>query len=128
MGLSASDRLFRERVSGEYSATITDPSEAAIPLSKVDTLVLTLVDLDSDTVINSRDNQDVLNANDVTYNEQGELVWTIRPADNAIVGDVCAGKAQRHLATFELTWTDGGDSFEKNWSLELGVIAVESVE
>lgn len=127
MALSSSDRLFRERESGEYECTVKDPAGNAIPLSKVTSLTLTLVDIDSGDAINSRDNQDVLNTANVSYTEAGLLTWLIKPADNAIIGTVCEGKKQRHRATFEIFWDDGGESFEHNWSIEIEVISVGSV-
>lgn len=127
MSLSAADRLFRERQSGDYECTVKDKSGNAIPLAKVTALTLTLIDVGSGTVINSRDNQDVLNDNNVTLHAtSGLLTWDIRPADNAIVGTVCAGRTQRHRATFEIFWTDG-DDFEHNWDVEIEVVAVDSV-
>lgn len=127
MPLSSSDRSFNERESGEYECTVKDPDGVAIPLSKVTALTLTLVDVDSGETINSRENQDVLNTNDVSYTEAGLLTWTIKPADNAIVGTVCHGRVQEHRATFEIFWDDGGQSFEKSWQRLFYVTSLQSV-
>lgn len=127
MALTSSDRSFRERQSGEYEATVTDPDGNAIPLSKVTALTLTLEDVDSGTKINSRDNQSVLGINGVAYTEAGVLTWTISPADNAIVGTACAGEVQVHRATFEIFWEDGGESYEHSWEVLFYITAVDSI-
>lgn len=95
-----------ELTSGQYTAVLTDEEGVAIDGTILTTMVLTLYNLDSDlTIINSRNDQDVLNTNGVTIDASGNLTWTISPADNAIVNSAAA--AERHVALFEYTWSLG---------------------
>jgi hypothetical protein len=90
-----------EGESAKYATTITDPLGVAPALS---VLTLTLYDKASGDIINSRDGQDVLNTNGVTYNSTtGALVWTIAPEDNPIVDDALAH--EEHVALFEGTYS-----------------------
>lgn len=93
-----------ERTTAVYTATIKDETDAAIPASALSSLTLTLHAKDSGTIINSRNKQNVFNANDVTVDEDGLLTWIMQPADNAVVGFPESGSEQ-HIALFE--WAYG---------------------
>ena len=58
-----------EKITARYTADIQDHEENAIAGSSLTTLTLTLYDKVTGTVINSRDNQDVLNTNGVSVDE-----------------------------------------------------------
>jgi hypothetical protein len=75
-----------------------------ILLSEVDTAVFTLKNVDDDAVINSRDEQDVLNANDFTIAD-GSIEYAIQPEDTALV-DTTATQ-ETHRGEFILTLLDG---------------------
>lgn len=106
MALSASERKVRERCTAKYTATIQDESGTALASTDLTTLTLTLYDLASETILNSRNRQNVLNANNVIIDVAGVLTWTMQPADNVLV-DTTA-KQERHVALFEWTWDSGG--------------------
>jgi hypothetical protein len=53
--------------------------------------------------LNGRDAQNVLNANGVTIDDSGNLVWTLAPADNAIVSP--GADLERHRAVFDVQWS-----------------------
>lgn len=104
MSLSSSDRVVRENTTAVYTAHIKDQDGVAISAASLDALTLTLYDYRTSGVINTRDGQDVLNANDVTVTAEGLLTWTMQPADNAIVGNVTPGGTEKHIALFQWTW------------------------
>ena len=106
--LSVEDRRADEGTSAQYTATITDESETAIPLADLTAITLTLYDYTTGTVINSRTDQDVKNANDVTITSAGVLTWNLKPADNVIVTTALHKNAhEKHVALFEYTWDSG---------------------
>jgi hypothetical protein len=94
-----------ERTSAQYKAQLQDPTGAGVPASTLLTLALTLYDLATGTVINGRSQQNVLNANNVTVDASGNLVWAIQGADNSIVTASLA--IETHIALFEASWATG---------------------
>ena len=97
-----------EKTSARYACVIKDENEVAIPAASLTTLTLTLYDQTSDGIINSRSAQNVLNANGVTVDSSGNLVWVLDPADNLIVGTtVPQNSYERHVALFTYTYNAG---------------------
>ncbi len=103
----------REATSAKLTATIQDESEAVIPAASLSSLTLLLYDqtteLDSPgttgAVINSRNRQNILNANGCTVSTGGLMTLTLTPADNVIVN---TGKSsERHVALIEYTYAAG---------------------
>ena len=118
--LTSKQRKLDEGTLAKYTATITDEAETAIALSAMTTLTLTLYDAETGTVINSRNDQDVLNTNNVTVSSAGLLTWLIQPADNAIVGTRRrAGQYEKHVALFEYTWSSGSKASKHEVTLEI---------
>lgn len=76
----------------------------SVLLSEVSSLLLTLTDVGSNTIVNSRNGQNGLNANGVAVTD-GKVVWSIQPADTALVNASVIGEI--HLATLVMTLTDG---------------------
>lgn len=125
MALTESGRRVRENATSVYQATIVDEDEVAIPANDLDALTLTLYDKGTGTIINSRDGQDVLNANNVTVSAQGVLVWTMQPEDNPIVtpSEVTHG-LEAHIALFEWTW----DTTKKgNYEVQIDVLQIKEI-
>jgi len=122
MALTAAQRVVRERSTALYTATIKDENGDALSYEDLDALTLTLYNLADGTIINSREDQDVLNANNVTVSAAGVLAWTMQPADNPIVSATTAGWKEKHVALFEWTY-----STTKKGSYEV-TIEVESLE
>jgi hypothetical protein len=58
----------------------------------------------NDAVINGRDEQDVLNGNNVTVDSAGALTWLIQPADTTMNSAVAA--VEEHRAKFSFTYVD----------------------
>jgi hypothetical protein len=105
-----------EKTTAMYYATLKDESGAIIGPSVLQTLTLTLSDKATAGVINGRNAQNVLNANNVlvydtlqtvpsavkTYATTYNLAWAIQAADNAIVTD--SSTVETHLAVFQAGW------------------------
>ncbi len=97
----------RDRVAGEYTFTIRD--KAGVILTALTTLRLSLYIKGSagPTYINSRQNQDVLNLNNVTF-VAGIVTWSLQPADNALGGEI----DEVHVALFSWTAPNEDDFHE----------------
>lgn len=125
MALSISDRQFKEGQTGQYSFSLVDENDAAILLADLATLTLKLYDVSTDGIINSRNAQNVLNANNVTVSSGGAVVWSIQHADNVIAGSPDRGTYETHIALFEWTWY-GGAKYNSH-ELELQVLNLNKV-
>ena len=104
MTLSKADTTVNELSSFRYTGQVVDEEGNAIPGSSLSSLTLTLYNAADKSIINSRDKQDVLDANAVTVNESGDLTWDSVSGDSPIVGSVGIGQAEQHVALFEWTW------------------------
>lgn len=95
---------------GKYTGTLTqEDGETIVPGSVLDSLTLTLKDITTGQVINSRNAQNVLNANNVTVDENGLLTWTLLPADLPFLRKnppPFDSDVEVHIAVFEWTWNN----------------------
>lgn len=81
---------------------------ATIAKSAIITLRLTLYDLATNEVINSREDQNIRDANDGLLSTNGTLTLRLGPDDNTVVGDLLdAGDFETHVVRLEWTWDDG---------------------
>lgn len=94
-----------EAVTARYEAVLKDETGAPIPAASLTTLTLTLYRKTTGVIINGRDSQNILNANGVTIDVFGTLVWTLTPADNAVVTTPAASEI--HVALFKWTYAAG---------------------
>lgn len=120
-----------KKTSALYRCTLLDEFDVLVPASALTTLTLTLYDLQTylaglasglsgvaalaAAIINGRNAQNVLNANNVTvYNtlQTGadgvsyNLAWDLQPADSPIVNAPLA--VETHVALFQATWGTSG--------------------
>lgn len=95
----------KEKQTGEYSFTLQDETGAPIPASDLTDARLTLHVPTTGTIVNSRDNQSVLNANQVTISEAGLVTWAYRIADMTMVDATLT--EETHRALFVFTWQSG---------------------
>lgn len=97
--------------SGVVSFVFNDADGAPIPKTNVSALTLDLFDQASEATINSRADQDVLDANGVTLGETDGLVtWSFDPEDAPFLGeteDVLPPVEEIHVARFTLTYSAG---------------------
>lgn len=98
-----------EDTSGRYTALLIDEAGDELPASSIVTATLSLFDStlndDSMTVyVNSREAQNVLNVNDVTIDEFGNLTWDFAPED---MPKLQTHTPETHKAVWTLTWSGG---------------------
>lgn len=118
----------KENTGAKYTATIKDADGNALALADLGTMTLTLYDVSSDAVINSRSKQDVKNVNDVTIAALGgSLTWLLQAADNPIVSGTATliQKRQHHRALFE--YTHNGDGSPGKHELDIYVLNLGKV-
>ncbi len=100
--IDLSETYIPEKTTQKLTFVVQDENEAAVGSGDITTLTVTLYDEATGTVINSRTDTDILNANGGTLDASGNGTWTMDPADNPIIN----GKAyEAHIALFE--WTFG---------------------
>jgi len=103
----------RESSSAKLTATIQDESETAIPAASLATLTIMLYDQETElddpgttaAIINSRNRQNILNANGCAVSTGGVMTMTLTPADNVIVDT--DKSTERHVALIEYTYGAG---------------------
>lgn len=79
-----------------------------LALTDLTTLTLTYFVHSSETTINSRSAQSILNANNVVVTQDGRVIWSLQAADTAVEDTTLEdGKVERHDAIFEWTTSDG---------------------
>ncbi len=94
-----------ERTTPRISAVLKDETGAVIPGSALTALTLTLyLAGDLTQILNGRNKQNVLNANGVTVDAAGNLIWTSSAADHAFLS---TAEEEAHVALFEWTWAAG---------------------
>ena len=100
-----------EGTTGYYTFDLVDEADQGLDAAFLDSLTLTLSDVDSQQVINTRLNQDVLNVNNgtVTTDPGPPLVTTmtfeIQPADTVILNP--NRWAEYRLLHFRWSWDSG---------------------
>lgn len=92
-----------EKENATFTATLEDSTGTPIPLAQLVTLTLTLYDVDTESIVNSRDAQNVLNTNNVTvHSTSGLVTWEMQTADNVLTTTTKA--TELHIALFQWTW------------------------
>lgn len=102
------------------TGTLKDTAGATVtPLS----FTISLFDYASGVIVNSRKEQDVLNANGGTVTA-GVYEVELNGSDTQIVGTLSAGETQQRVARFSYTWSDSGNT---RTGVEEFVFPVESL-
>lgn len=94
----------KEQTTPKYTATVLDDAGIALPIASLTTITLTLYVVQSDgtlAYVNSRNAQNVKNANNVVIDSAGLLTWSLAVADTTLIEDL---PFERHLALFQWTW------------------------
>lgn len=97
-----------ERSSAQYKATLKDEAGSVIALSDLTTITATIYSEDSSTkaVINSRNAQDIKNANGGTFHAtSGLLTLDLSEADNQVLDS--ALPRERHIVQLDFTYNGG---------------------
>jgi hypothetical protein len=102
-----------EKTSGRFTATLVgNDGVTPLPGATLSTLVLTLYAIKadgSDGIVNGRNAQNVLNANNVTISTGGLITWLFQVGDTTLVEDI---PFERHIALWEWTWPAGAGKHE----------------
>lgn len=85
--------------------TLVDEDDVPVPASGLTALTLTYYDLDTLTILNDRQEQDILNANNVTMDSAGVITWALQQEDTAIVSPALG--IEWHRALFTWCWSSG---------------------
>lgn len=111
-------KILNEGSTAIYQVNLLDENETPIPASGIDSLTLHFYELESgeNTIINGRDQQNVLNANDVTVDENGLLTWNIQPEDGEILG-FSENEFEVHRAEFDCVFNGGAG--RATWDIDL---------
>lgn len=93
-----------------YTATLKDLAGTPLPLANLTSITLTYYVVADGSTINSRNDQDIKNTNDVTIHAtNGLLTWVGQAADTTIAGTaVTAGATEHHRALFEWVYVGSG--------------------
>lgn len=127
---------FRPSPAGEettpfYTANLIDEDDAIVAVDIIEAMMLRVyVDNDAETIL--RDNQDVLNVNDVwiTYGLTATVLeWLVQVGDTRL-SDITETK-EKHVALFEYAWdsassesiTAGIDTTESDATVNINIVA-----
>ncbi len=88
------------RIAGVFK----DEANAPIPSSALGSLKLTLFNADDATIINGVDQVQILNAGRGSVDAGANLICTLLPQDNVIVGNAIE---ELHVAFFDWEWASG---------------------
>lgn len=94
-----------EKTTSQYSCSFVDNTGAAIAHTSVSAIAATLRDVKSGRIINSRNSQNVLNANGGTMAVSGVFTLVLGTDDNVAVAG--SGDIQKRRLTLKVTYTSG---------------------
>ncbi len=100
-----------QQTTGIYTFEPVDESDVGIDGAQIGTMTLTYYDLYTRQIINGRQAQNVLNANNVTLvTVTGPplvttVTWILQPLDTILVD--ARHELEQHIALFEWTWASG---------------------
>lgn len=96
-----------ENTQAPVTATLTSDGSTAIPSANINSIEMTLLEVVSGDIINSRQKQDVFGTNNCTMHAtSGLFIWTVQVEDTEIVNTSVTpvGSIEKHLATITVTW------------------------
>jgi hypothetical protein len=86
-----------------YTATLESEEGVPIGASQISAMTLTYYEMSTGEIVNGRNEQHVLNANNVTVHaSSGLLTWTLQPDDTAML--LSDAMQEIHRALFEWSW------------------------
>ena len=112
-----------ERTTRRVNAILTDEDDVGIDVADITSVVMTLYNKADGSIINSRTVQDIKNANDVTIDSVGALVWIVQVLDNVIVDSKQV--LEHHIALIEWTWSAG--NHEGRYTIDIFIRNMEKV-
>ncbi len=112
-----------EKKSGTYRAVLKDENGQVVSSVVLTSFTLTLYDLPTRAIINNRNGQNVLNANQVTVDVAGNIIWTWLPADQTFINP--NRPSEEHVGLFTAKWNDSsGNQREANHEVHFLVARV----
>jgi hypothetical protein len=112
-----------EKTTSRVTGVFRDEANAVIGTTEMTTLVATLYDKVAGTIINSRDEQDVLNTNGGTLDASGNFTIQLDVADNIILDQTNVYEV--HVLLLEWTYDSGAKG--GNQEIELYVVNLANV-
>ena len=110
--------VFDEKKTAKITATLNDEDGDALALANVDTLILTLYEEATETIINSRSGSDIKNTDGGTLHAtSGAFTLTLAPDDMAIVQT--DRNKEWHVALIEWTYNSGADDGGKEIAFQV---------
>lgn len=92
--------------SGKYSATLLDEEGVGVDAADLDTVTLTLYDTATEDIVNEREEQNILNTNQVEIDTLGNLEWNWLPEDMPLLNEI-SRTPEVHTALFTFIWNSG---------------------
>jgi len=117
-----------EKTTPKIKAVLNDEAGNPIPATSLTTLTLTLYnmsDAPTHAIINSRDGQNVLNANNVSVGADGSLAWQLTALDTVIMDSLL--KKETHRAVFKWTYTSGANTMVGSHIIDMTILNLEKV-
>lgn len=108
-----------EKTTFLYTGTLVDENGVSLGPIDMSTLTVTLYDQDTGAIINGRNNQNALNANNfvLTANASGNLTWDSLPADSPIIN--LAKETEVHIALLQWTFATGTKAGRKEIAIRV---------
>lgn len=114
--------IVNEESSAEYTCVLKDENDDPVSVSNILTATLTYYDKRTGQIINSREAQNIKNANNVTIDTSGNLVWSIQPEDTIIVSStIRSGCEEYHVGQISFTWSIAAVAKAHNHIFEIAV-------
>ena len=121
--IDLTDTPIPEETTQKLAFRVLDEDEVAIPGASLLSLTVTLFTADTETIINTRNDTDILGANGGTVPDaNGDGNWIMTPADNAIIN---GAKFEDHIALLE--WTYGTGPKQGRQPIRLRVVNLAKV-
>lgn len=104
--------------------TFQDENDAAINNSALQTATLTLYDHSTGTIINTRDDDDILGGGKTGANNvviaSGVATWYVQSVDNTIISPAIA--YELHIALVEWSWDPGDGNGVRQGKKEISIL------
>ena len=97
----------------KYTANLVDEDGVAIDAASLTTFTITVINLRTGAVINSRNRQNALNVNNVTISAGGLVTWSIQAAD------LPSTQEEFFHVVFEWTWNAGAKAGWHDFALKV---------
>lgn len=105
---TSSANIIPEKSTAVLSFVVKDEDGNAIPGTSLTTLTITLYNDRDASIINSRNDTDILGTNGGSVDANGNGKWKMEELDNAIVQDGLT--KEDHTALFKWTYNTGADT------------------